>query len=89
MTARIWCENDYETCLPGLPVLSWSPIFLPGRFGFCARARGTTMGSWFATRRFTRQCSLPEVLRGSSIQFFRNRDFCLTQHMLHLRFAQP
>ena len=31
MTPRIWCENDtrYETCLPGLRVPSWSPIFLP------------------------------------------------------------
>lgn len=29
MTPRIRCENDarYETCLSGLPVPSWSPLF--------------------------------------------------------------
>src|SRR5882724_12197923 len=91
MTPRIWWESDtrYETCLAGLPVLSWSPIFCPGDLVFARGHAARRWNSWFATQRLTRQCSLLEVLRGGSIQFFRNRDFCLTQHMLHLRFAQP
>jgi chloramphenicol 3-O-phosphotransferase len=34
MTPRVRCENDtgYETCLPGLPVPSGSPIFFVGNF---------------------------------------------------------
>jgi hypothetical protein len=75
--------------ISGAPGPKLEPPFLPGRFGFCARARGTTMEFLVRDATVDRQCSLREVLRGGSIQFFRNRDFCLTQHMLHLRFAQP
>src|SRR5438046_4953573 len=45
MSPRIWWESDtLDMNVPcGAPGPKLEPHFLPGRFGFCARARGTTM----------------------------------------------
>jgi hypothetical protein len=81
---------DMKRAFRGSRSQAGAPFFLPGRFGFCATPPGTTME--FLLRDATVHPAVKltrSVLRGSSIQFFRNRDSCLTQHMLHLRFAQP
>jgi hypothetical protein len=74
----------------GAPGPELEPHFFAGTIWFAATARGTTIECLVRDATIHPPVKLIRLApSGSSIQFFRNRDFCLTQHMLHLRFAQP
>src|ERR1700693_3234448 len=98
MTPRIRCENEagHDTCF-GLPVPSWSPIFLPTRQARLTAGHNTTVvlqayhpegchsersEAW--SSKLLRDLSVGRNRRNyrNSIQLLRHRNLGLTQHVL-------